>query len=116
MKLLAAILVFLIAAQPVQAGFCDMDMQGNPDAAQEQQHHSESESDRHGCCDPSEGEEGLPCSDKMHCGSCSTSVAAIPIAAVPAAAPGWTTPAPLNSGVIAPSHTSPPYRPPIIIS
>jgi hypothetical protein len=114
MKLLAAILVFMLAAQPVQAGFCDMG--SDAAAAPGQQHHLETDSDGHGCCDPSDGDERLPCSERMHCGSCSTGVAAIPIAAVPAVTPHWTTLLPLSSGVLAPSHASPPYRPPIFIS
>ena len=115
MKLLAAILVFMLAAQPVQAGFCDMD--SDAVAAPGQQHHPETDSnDDHGCCDPSDGDDRLPCSERMHCGSCSIGVAAIPIAAVPASAPQWSAPLALSDGVLAPSHASPPYRPPIIIS
>jgi hypothetical protein len=114
MKLLAATLVFMIAAQPVQAGFCDMEMDSDA-AAGPGQHHPEKASDDHGCCDPSDGDDRLPCSERMHCGSCSTGVAAIPIAVVPATAPEWTAPPVMNAGVLAPSHASPPYRPPIVI-
>ena len=77
MKLLAATLVFMIAAQPVQAGFCDMEM-GSDAAAGPGQHHPEKAADDHGCCDPSDGDDRLPCSERMHCGSCSIGVAAIP--------------------------------------
>ena len=115
MKLLAATLVFMIAAQPVQAGFCDMEM-GSDAAAGPGQHHPEKAADDHGCCDPSDGDDRLPCSERMHCGSCSIGVAAIPIAVLPAAAPEWTAPPALNIWVLAPSHASPPYRPPIAIS
>jgi hypothetical protein len=116
MKFLAAILVCMIAAQPVQAGFCDMDMgrDSSPDAGQ--QHHPDGPSDGHACCDPEDDSEGSTCSDRMHCGSCATGVAAILPAYLPASLPVLAGPLPLSGGVIAPAHDAPPYRPPILFS
>jgi hypothetical protein len=116
MKLLAAFLVFMIAAQPVQAGFCDVDSSGTSAPELAQQHHPDSSTDGHACCDPADGTDGPRCSDRQHCGSCATGVAAIPVAAAPAVPPEWHGPAPLSGDRIAPAHASPPYRPPIAIS
>ena len=113
MKFLAAFLVLMIAAQPVQAGFCDMDVGGDSPAAAGQ-HHSDGASDGHACCDKNDDSDGPSCSDRMHCGSCATGVAALLPATLPASLPELGSPAPFAGGVIAPAHAAPPYRPPII--
>jgi hypothetical protein len=116
MKLLAAFLVFMIAAQPVQAGFCGLDLQGSSSPEPAQQHHPDPSTEGHACCDPADDTEAPRCADRQHCGSCATGVAAIPVAPAPAAPPEWASPAPLTGDRIAPAHTSPPFRPPITIS
>ena len=116
MKFLAAFLMFMIAAQPVQAGFCDMDLHGDATAQAGQQHHPGDSSGDHGCCDPADSDNGTTCSDRMHCGSCAGTVAALPAGPVLTAPPDLARPSPLNGGIITPSHASPPYRPPIDIS
>ncbi|MDX1380276.1 MAG: hypothetical protein R3233_04105, partial [Xanthomonadales bacterium] len=96
MKLLAAILVFLLAVPPVQGGFCDMGGMDTADSAgrHASMHHGadadDSGHDRarnegagHACCAPA-GQRGQPdsgsgCAD-MPCGSCSLGVQAVPFA------------------------------------
>ena len=116
MKFVSALLVLMIAAQPVQAGFCDMESGGDTAAQAGQQHHPGESSGDHGCCDPTDSDSGTTCSDRMHCGFCAGTAAALPMGPVLAAPPDWATPLPLSGGIIAPSHASPPYRPPIAIS
>lgn len=115
MKFWSLILVLAIIAQPVQAGFCDMDMEMN----QETPHHmvlsDPDESDRagHDCCGSDEPESSDGCGSDMDCGSCFAGVSAIPnLARIPVAFGHQHTPG-LISGVVLPSHTSPLFRPPI---
>lgn len=116
MKLLSALLILMIAAQPVQAGFCDMESEGGSAAKASEQHHPGDSSGDHGCCDPTDSDSGSTCSDRMHCGFCGGTAAAIPAGSVLAAPPDWAGPLPLSDGVVTPSHARPPYRPPITIS
>jgi hypothetical protein len=119
MKLLAALLVFMIAAQPVQAGFCDLDLSGDADPHAAMQHGSESNGSGHECCQNAgsgpDGDSGSNCSD-LPCGFCIAGVQAIPPAASVAAMLPTQRETVLSDGQIAPSHTSPPFRPPIFIS
>jgi hypothetical protein len=134
MKLLAAILVFMITAQPVQAGFCDMQPSGDSaanagmqhDGMQhssmkhgDTQHSGSSHPSGHDCCDPgNEGhaQPGSACGHNTACGSCSTGLSAavasveIPTAWNNAYRPGTT------SSYVEIRHTSPPFRPPIDLS
>lgn len=119
MKLLVAMLVLMIAAQPVQAGFCDMERSGDSGSHASMQHGMDAENSAHDCCQlPRVGSDpgrDSGCSD-MPCGTCVAGVLAIPPAAsLPALAPVGAL-INLYEGVITPSHSSPPFRPPIFIS
>ena len=101
-------LVLMISTQPLQAGFCDMDM------GQETSHHTQQSDDTgHGCCDPGDSETQQGCDGNMHCGFCSANVPALPGALKVTTT--WVTfySPDLSSGIVLPSHSSPPFRPPI---
>lgn len=135
MKLLAAILVFLLAIPPVQGGFCDMGGMDTGDSAgpHASMHHGAdadgSGPDRarddgagHACCAPAgqSGKSGQPdggsgCAD-MPCGSCSLGVQAVPFATPLAMPLPASRLAVLKEGCLSPSHASPPFRPPATIS
>jgi hypothetical protein len=108
MKFLILMLVLTISAQPLQAGSCDMDM------GQEASHHSEqSENTGHDCCDSDDSESPKGCDLNTHCGFCSANLSALPNTFK--ANSGWVnhySPG-LSSGLVLPSHSSPPFRPPI---
>jgi hypothetical protein len=110
MKLLILILVLAISAQPLQAGACDMDMEKN----QESTHHMDmSGPNGHDCCDTEDTDSLDGCEAGMNCGMCFVSVSAI--SSIPRTVPVWSHLVYLesSSGVILPSHSSPPFRPPI---
>lgn len=112
MKALTLILILAICAQPLQAGFCAMDMdQGQ---SQGMAHDMDTEnSDGHGCCDPEESDSGDACESGMHCGFCTAGVSLLPEAL--RVSPVWHHgyAFELSDGRVLPSHASPPYRPPI---
>jgi len=115
MKLLVLILVLAISAQPLQAGFCDMTM----DKDQETSHHmghsgqDQPENQGHDCCGSGGAESPGGCDDNMDCGPCFVSFTAIPslVRFAPVFAHHHTPN--LSSGIVLPSHASPPFRPPI---
>lgn len=106
----------MIAAQPVQAGFCDMDLSGSGADTAPPQHHQDGGADEHGCCEPPETEEDQCCGDRLDCGFCSSGVSAAPGVGTTPVVPESPILPMLNGGGIAPSHSAPPYRPPIDIS
>lgn len=115
MKMLVAMLVLMIAAQPVQAGLCDMDLSGDPTSHAGMQQRMDADSSAHDCCQSPDRDRDMGCAD-MPCGTCVAGVQAIPAAAsLPALAPVGVY-IDLHEGVITPSHSSPPFRPPIFIS
>lgn len=110
MKWLIFILVLLIAAQPVQAGVCAMDTGDDPPTA----HHADmAASSGHACCDTDDTDPRDACDTGMNCGMCFVSVSALPM--IPRVEPAWSRPVygEFSTGVILPSHSSPPFRPPI---
>jgi len=110
MKLLILFLIVAISAQPLQAGFCDMDME----KSQESSHHMElSDQDGHDCCDSDDSDTQEGCDGEMNCGFCFASVSALPSMIKMSAT--WTHDYSqgFSSGVVLPSHSSPPFRPPI---
>jgi hypothetical protein len=110
MKLLILFLVLAISAQPLQAGFCDMELEKN----QQTPHHMDmSDSQGHDCCDTDDSDTREGCDSGMNCGMCIVSVSAL--ASIPKVTPVWSQPFYRNfpSGMILPSHSSPPFRPPI---
>ncbi|MBT8052338.1 MAG: hypothetical protein KJN69_00425 [Gammaproteobacteria bacterium] len=104
------ILALAISAQPLQAGFCDIGGEKNPETA----HHMEqSKQVKHDCCGSDDSDASEGCDGNMDCGVCFVSVYAIPsLSRINAF---WAHPylPDVTSGVIPPSHTSPPFRPPI---
>ena len=131
MKFLAAILVFMIAAQTVQAGFCDMQPSGDASAHADMQHAGTHKSHMqhagmqqkpaaaHDCCapgEPGDSEPGGQCGNHMACGFCAVGLSAI-AAFVPALAVWNTSDRPvMTEGRVVTGHASPPYRPPIDLS
>lgn len=116
MKLLAALLMFMIAAQPVQAGFCDLGLSGAADPHAAMQHGQGSDASGHDCCQPADAANpDRGCSD-MPCGTCTAGVQAVAFAAPVAAHLPAFREVVLSDGQITPSHSSPPYRPPTYIS
>jgi len=110
MKFLVFILVLSISAQPLQAGFCDMDME----KSQESPHHMDQSNDSgHDCCDPDSTDSTEGCDSAMGCGICFVSVSALP--SILRISPVWERHyyPDLWSGIVLPSHSSPPFRPPI---
>jgi hypothetical protein len=111
MRTLALILILAVVAQPLQAGYCDMDAgQDQASAA----HHMDGETDGHGCCDPGSSGSGATCKDDMNCRLCTAGVLVLPEFPRFDATP-WPRPhlVALGDSRILPSHASPPYRPPI---
>jgi len=128
MKFLAAILIFMIAAQPVQAGVCDMQSSGEgvshfgmadhgaeQDRAHGADHQAGGTADHH-CCNPVQGGDSdshSDCANGVFCGSC---VAALSALTAFQEAPGFLNAAhrPVTGeGQLTTRHTSPPLRPPI---
>jgi hypothetical protein len=109
MKTLILILVLTMSAQPLQAGACDMDM------SQESSHHSgQTEDSGHDCCETGDPESPQQdCDGNMHCGFCNANLPALQ-ALLKVSSP-WPHPQvqSLDSGEVLPSHSSPPFRPPI---
>jgi len=112
MKTLTFILVLLISIQPLQAGFCDME--SGQEAPQKMQH---SDAGAHDCCDSDDADDSdsqSGCDSMMHCGSCNATVSTLP--SILKLSARWATnysPG-LSSGVELPSHSAPPFRPPIV--
>ena len=110
MKVLIFILVLALSAPPLQAGFCDMDME----KGQQNMHHMDKSSHgKHGCCDPEEADSPHGCDSGMNCGFCFVHATALPH--VMKFVPAWERiySVDISSGLVLPSHSSPPFRPPI---
>lgn len=110
MKLLILFLVLAISAQPLQAGFCDMGLEKD----QQTPHHMDmSDSAGHDCCDSEKSDSPEGCDGGANCGMCFVSVSAIPSIIKINASWGQPIYHEISSGVTLPSHSSPPFRPPI---
>jgi hypothetical protein len=122
MKLLAAILVFMIAAQPVQAGFCDMQPSGDSAAHSGMQHDGMQHDMKgeghsgHDCCAPADNTHGENCDNLVQCGTCAVAAAVFSLIPAIASVPELALRSYLNDSGVPHSHASPPYRPPIFIS
>jgi hypothetical protein len=142
--MLSVILVLLIAAQPVQAGFCameppdgapqnmggqhmDMGHMGAPHAGMRHasmqsgmqsgmQADAAPDTARHDCCAAADPESGPACDTLDQCGSCMAGTAAVPALATPFAAPTFGYRATMGADQITPSHALPPFRPPTTVS
>ena len=112
MKYLTFVLVLLISIQPLQAGYCDMET--GQEAPQTMDH---SDDGSHDCCDSDDSDNSdfqSECDGMMHCGSCHASVSTLP--SILKFNTRWATSysPELSSGFELPSHSTPPFRPPII--
>lgn len=106
-KVLTLIIVLMLSAPPLQAGMCMMDM-GKTD----HQHMSQAD-DGCTCCNPDPSGHDSNCGGADHCGACSVGVS-VPPSFLPIQT-AWNPiiiPA-LASSAVLPSHSSPPFRPPI---
>ena len=120
MKILIFILVLAISAQPLQAGFCDMDLEKNQktshhmtDSDQEDSDQEISDQDRHDCCDSDQADSQDGCDGQMNCGFCFASVPALP--GMIRHNPVWANHyfMDYSSAAVLPSHSTPLFRPPI---
>lgn len=108
MKYLLLTLALLVALPSIQAGGCGMGtMQGSI---------TQAAGEGHDCCPSEAADEGLveePCEDGGHCAGCIITVAVVPLtlASIEQLRPlaSFTVLLP----ALVPSHSAPPYRPPI---
>lgn len=129
--MLSVILVLMIAAQPVQAGFCVMQPSGGAPQPMNMQHadtqHAgmQHEGMQHemgddgasqDCCAAANPESDAGCAGLDQCGSCTASLAAVPAVSRACALPAFSDRVLPIAGQLAPSHAAPPYRPPSAIS
>jgi len=112
MKLLAALLALMIAVPPLEAGVCAMQSSGDSGQHASMTHHAPDQPAEHDCCDPEDSEEGRDCSDRMHCMGCSVIAAVVPLQAFPLQHPQPQLRSSFDAGQLAPSHATPPFRPP----
>ena len=115
MKFWVLILVLAITAQPLQAGGCPAEMEKSPETAHQMDHPGMDHpgQDSHDCCDPDDSDVSSGCGGNMNCSPCFVSVPIIPNPTrISAIITQQHTPG-LSSGVVLPSHTTPPFRPPI---
>lgn len=124
--MLSVILVLMLAAQPVQAGFCAMKLAGGGPAHMDMQHpgmqhegmqhEMESDGTSHDCCAAANPEADPNCDRLDQCGSCMAGLAAVPALDGASSVPACKYRAVLTTDQVAPSHAAPPYRPPTTIS
>lgn len=114
MRLLILILILAVSAQPLQAGSCAMGMgQGQAVDMDMAMDTDMDHGDGHDCCDPDTTDVEQSCQGGSHCGHCTVaspmlpSVFRVPVAWHPAGEYEVST------GILLPSHSSPPFRPPI---
>ena len=112
MRLLLFILTLAIVAQPLQAGFCAMEM-GQGQSADTMQHGDMPESDGHDCCDTEEPGSDDGCKSGAHCGACVGGVSLLPQVLRIGSDWHYEYVLKLSDGDVLPSHASPPFRPPI---
>ena len=112
MRILTLILILAISAQPLQAGFCAMDMEQGQSSEMEMPTGMD-HSDDHACCDPQDSDSDDACENGSHCGFCTAVTPLMPT--VVRVADLWTCAHGFASegGDLLPSHSSPPFRPPI---
>jgi hypothetical protein len=110
MKYLVFILAVTLSAQPLQAGFCDV----APEETGNSAHHAmPMEGEGHDCCDTGQGDSDSDCGPGMDCSLCLAGLSALPMNLGVQFAWDHAAYSNLAPGPIIPSHTSPPFRPPI---
>jgi hypothetical protein len=115
MKFVASLLVLFLVAQPLQAGFCAMEMAGQPAAQSSMKHmHGGMErSQSHDCCKQQAPKQKHDCSSSNHCGACAAGHSAVPVRAAALQIPESIYRFSVVEPGLPPSHSSPPFRPPI---
>ena len=112
MRILTLVLIMAICAQPLQAGFCAMGMEQGQTVAMDMPMDKD-HGGGHDCCDTEAPGAEDTCEGGSPCGHCTVaspalpSVLRVPVAWQPAGAFDF------SAGVLPPSHSSPPFRPPI---
>jgi hypothetical protein len=116
MKLLVAFLILALSAQPVAAADCDMD------AGSDAGHHAamttmDADNPKgHDCCGGMDSEPEDSCGGALPCGFCPAGFLALVAAAPDAPTQAAHSVFPTRVEGLAPSHHSPPFRPPISVS
>lgn len=108
MRFLILLLVLTMNIQPLAAESCDMV------SAAHAGHQAQLDDTDHGdCCDTETDAQAHDCQQASHCGTCTAAVflASFKHAAVSTAALPFDKT--LAAGQLPPSHSSPPFRPPI---
>lgn len=128
-KYLTLLLILALSLPPLQAESCDMQHGDSPDQ-QSQQHQQAMDSashgsmdmshemngskhDMHGCCAVDPDVQNQDCGATMDCGTCSAFVSLPSSIAMISGQSAFSYSASMRSGLIVPSHSFPPYRPPI---
>jgi hypothetical protein len=112
MRLLTLVLILAISAQPLQAGFCAMGMDQGQAAGMDLSMDTD-HGGGHDCCETESSEPEATCDGGSHCGHCTVASPALPsVLRVPVAWPSAGE-FEFSAGVLLPSHSSPPFRPPI---
>lgn len=111
MKILILFLALAISAQPLQAGFCDMET--NHEAAHHMKQIEKAGDELPDCCDSELANSQQGCDQQMYCGFCLA--AASTKSDLQRVAVIWIVlyAQDITSGEIKPSNPSPPFRPPI---
>lgn len=108
MKWVLALLVLAMNTQPLAADACDMAASGQVE------HHAQVEHDGHdACCDPDAMLDDQACDHASACGYGSV-LSAVPVQRFKASTvQALSFERDLAEGQLAPSHSAPPFRPPI---
>jgi len=110
MRILIFILVLAINIQPLQAGFCDMDMGKGQDSSHHMNHFDD---ENHDCCDSDDSGSQAGCEGSAHCGPCQAFFSTLPsVYQFQSSWVGRYSPE-LSSNVVFPNNSAPPFRPPI---
>lgn len=113
MKLLTLmVLILAISTQPLLAGSCAMVM-GQGGSAGVEMPMDMDHGDGHDCCDTGATETEEPCEGGAHCGHCT--VVSPALSSVLKLSVAWHAASEFafDGGILLPSHSSPPFRPPI---
>ena len=116
MNYLVVILGLLIAAQPLQAGSCDMDASADTALHAGMLHDSDERASGHDCCQPPDSGDRQDCAGMLQCAPCATALTAVPAMSAEMRYAGDRHHAWPDDGRLTPSHSVPPFRPPKIIS
>jgi hypothetical protein len=117
MKFLILIIAIMIIAQPVQAGSCEADQGSSTEHSVMHEggdsHQGPDNGSGHDCCDSDKVDPQQGCDHQLQCGLCTAGV--LGFAVIPSSffIPPVNYVSTLSSGMLAPSHSSPPFRPPI---